>query len=143
MRTEELFTLVFVTGIAAGVFVVFQGLRQRTQQLEMQHRERLAMIERGQIPLAEPGRGSHHSGSGDTGNSRSLSVGIIVVGFGAALAMVIGIAGGNPEVGIGLGGAIAMLGGAFIVKSLVVRPASSSALPSRPAPPSGGSTQSE
>jgi hypothetical protein len=30
----------------AGVLIIFLGLRQRSQQLEMHHRERMAMIER-------------------------------------------------------------------------------------------------
>jgi hypothetical protein len=36
---------------------------------------------------------------------------------------IISIAGESPEVGIGVGGAIAVLGGAFIVHSVVTRPA--------------------
>lgn len=35
---------------------------------------------------------------------------------------VIGIAADTPEVGVGIGGAIVVLGAAFIVRSLVVRP---------------------
>ena len=35
---------------------------------------------------------------------------------------IISIASESPEVGIGVGGAIAIIGGAFIVRSLVVRP---------------------
>ena len=54
MQSEELFAIVFVLGMFAGVFIIFLGLRQRSQQLEMHHRERMAMIERGQIPLADP-----------------------------------------------------------------------------------------
>jgi hypothetical protein len=37
---------------------------------------------------------------------------------------IISIAAESPEVGIGVGGAVAILGGAFIVRSLIVRPAS-------------------
>jgi hypothetical protein len=104
------------------VFVIFLGLRQRSQQLEMQHRERMAMIERGQIPLTDP-EVLHVRRIPNVGpSSRSLSVGIIVVGLGLALATIISIAGESPEVGIGVGGAIAILGGAFIVRSILVRP---------------------
>ena len=35
---------------------------------------------------------------------------------------IISVAGESPEVGIGIGGAIAILGGAFIVRSILVRP---------------------
>lgn len=123
MNTEELFAMLFLVGMFSGVFIIYLGLRQRSQQLEMMHRERMAMIERGQIPLADPeairphGRALSHGPS-----SRSLSVGIIVVGIGLALMTIISIAGETPEVGVGVGGAIAVIGGAFIVRSIVVRP---------------------
>ena len=82
----------------------------------------MAMIERGQIPLADP-EVMHVRRIPNVGpSSRSLSVGIIVVGLGLALATIISIAGESPEAGVGIGGAIAILGGAFIVRSIVVRP---------------------
>jgi len=122
MQSEELFAMVFVVGMFAGVFIIFLGLRQRSQQLEMHHRERMAMIERGQIPLNDPPDHPRARGTASVSTSRSLSVGIIVVGLGLALTTIISIAGESPEIGIGVGGAIAILGGAFIVRSLIVRP---------------------
>ena len=118
--------MVFIIGMFAGVFIVYMGLRQRSQQIEMQHRERMAMIERGQIPLSEPTH-ARHSGERfgstyDVPSTRAMSIGIIVVGLGIALMTIISIAGESPEVGVGVGGAIAILGGAFIVRSFVVRP---------------------
>ena len=126
MQGEELFAMVFVLGMFAGVFIVYMGLRQRSQQIEMQHRERMAMIERGQIPLSEPAS-VRHSGERvavyhDVPSNRAMSLGIIVVGLGIALMTIISIAGESPEVGVGVGGAIAVLGGAFIVRSLLVKP---------------------
>jgi hypothetical protein len=137
MQSEELFAMVFILGIFAGVFIIFLGLRQRSQQLEMHHRERMAMIERGQIPLSEPPEYSRVRRASGAPASRSLSVGIIVVGLGLALATIISIAGENPEGGIGVGGAIAILGGAFIVRSLIVREDADTAAPlaGRPLPP--------
>ncbi len=120
MQQEELFAMVFIVGMFAGVFIIFLGLRQRSQQLEMLHRERMAMIERGQIPLSDPeGRRSFAPGGAQA--ARSLSIGIIVVGLGLALMTIISVAGQSPESGIGVGGAIAILGGAFIVRSMLVR----------------------
>jgi len=119
MLAEEMVMIVFVLGMFAGVFIIFLGLRQRSQQLEMLHRERMAMIERGQIPLSEPHESRGRRGAAPA--SRSLSVGIIVVGLGLALMTIISVAGDSPESGIGVGGAIAILGGAFIVRSLIVR----------------------
>jgi len=124
-----LFAIVFVFGMFAGVFIIFLGLRQRSQQLEMQHRERMAMIERGQIPLAEPAPGPRRVTSGAP-SSRSLSLGIIVVGLGLAIMTVIGIAAESPTIGIGIGGAVAILGAAFIVRSVLVTPSTPPATPS-------------
>lgn len=124
MHSDELFATVFVLGMFSGVFIIYMGLRQRSQQLEMHHRERMAMIERGQIPLEGESRGlpGHRAIGRYSASSRSLSFGIIVVGLGVALMTIIGVAGDSPEVGVGVGGAIAVLGAAFIVRSLVVRP---------------------
>jgi hypothetical protein len=135
MQAEEVFVFVFAVGMFSGVFIVYMGLRQRSQQLEMLHRERMAMIERGQIPLSEPSgvatAGRRFERTAPT--SRSLSLGIIVVGLGLALMTIIAIAGESPEVGVGVGGAIAILGAAFIVRSLLVPLASRPS--TAPAPP--------
>ena len=143
MEVEELFALIFVIGMFSGVFIVFMGLRQRSQQLEMRHRERMAMIERGQIPLTEPsGTGSYPAHRPDPSavrSSRSLSLGIIVVGIGLALMTIIGIAGDSIEIGIGVGGAVAILGGAFIVRSLVASGTSATPRSVPPLPPARSS----
>lgn len=132
MQAEELFATVFVLAMFAGVLIVFLGLRQRSLQLEMRHRERMAMIERGQIPLEEKtavALGQRAGSRSAAASSRSLSFGIIAVGLGVALMTIIGIAGDSAEVGVGVGGAVAVIGAAFIVRSLVVRPDAPAAEP--------------
>jgi hypothetical protein len=124
MQYEELFAMVFVVGMFAGVFIIYMGLRQRSQQLEFDHRERMAMIERGQIPLVAPTGTPQRLAGSSAPSARFLSLGITIVGLGLALMTVISIAGESPESGIGVGGAIAILGGAFIVRSIMVRPES-------------------
>jgi hypothetical protein len=119
--SPELVALLFVIAMLSGVFIVYMGLRQRGMQQEMEHRERMAMIEKGSIPT-EP-VSLRRVAPGYARSSRSLSGGIIVVGLGLALMTIISIAAESPQVGIGVGGAIAVLGGAFIVHSLVTRPA--------------------
>jgi hypothetical protein len=126
--------------LAAGLTVIFAALRYRTKVLELRHAERLAMIERGLLPSPEMS-GLDFEGPGPPQDAvvrgRSMSLGIVVVGFGIALTFLVGIAGGSLEAGIGLGGAIAILGGAFIVRSLVVHqpPPPPSSRPRPPAPP--------
>jgi len=122
MSSDEVFVLLFAMGMFSGVFIIYLGLRQRSQQLEMIHRERMAMIERGQIPLADSAEHRHAMAAPFVQSSRSLSVGIIVVGLGLALATIISVAAESPEAGIGVGGAVAILGAAFIVRAVVVKP---------------------
>jgi hypothetical protein len=119
MQIEELFAATFILGMFAGVFVIFLAMRQRSEILQMQHRERMAMIERGHVPT-EP---APHSGAGrvPAATSRSMSAGIMVIGFGLALMTIISVAAESPGVGIGIGGAVAILGTSFIVRSLVVK----------------------
>ena len=116
-----LIALIFVVGMFAGVCVIFLAMRGRSETLERQHRERMAMIERGHIPASEP--------QVSRASSRSMSLGIIIVGLGLALMSIISIAGGAPDVGVGIGGAIVIVGGAFVVRSLVVRSESPSSTP--------------
>lgn len=121
MEAEGLFALVFVIGMFSGLLIVFMGLRQRSQQLEMQHRERMAMIERGQIPLDPPLRRRTASRGDVTAGSRSISLGIVVIAVGLALMSIVGIAGESPSVGVGIGGAIMIVGGGFVAIGLVRR----------------------
>src|SRR5689334_22569485 len=98
MHTVGLFAVVFIFGMFGGVLIVFMGLRQRGQQLEMHHPERMAMIEKGQIPRADP-ETMHVRRVRVVGPaSMSLSIGIVVVGIGLALMTIISIAGESPEV---------------------------------------------
>lgn len=119
MDPEELIAIVFVMGMFAGVFVIFLAMRQRSELLQMHHRERMAMIERGQIPSVDSS-----TPRSALAQSRALSMGIIVIGMGLALMTVVSIAGGSPEAGVGVGGAIAIVGAAFVVRSQLVRPQS-------------------
>jgi hypothetical protein len=134
MEGDVLLAVMFIVAMFCGVFVIFLAMRQRSEALERFHRERMAMIERGQIPLANPpaGAGRMHAAS-----SRYLSIGIIIIGLGLGLMTLISIAAETPSVGVGLGGSIAILGAAFIVRSIVVRPAPESQnSPAAPPPPS-------
>jgi len=119
-----LFVILPLAAIAGGVTVVLAGLRHRAKMLELVHRERVAMIERGMMPsemnpiLAE----SYRLRDGGVHRGRSFSAGIIVVGFGLALMTVIAVAGSDVTTGIGIGGAIAIFGAAFIVRSVLTSP---------------------
>ncbi len=137
MDADVLMVFLSLATLLAGVVVIVAGLYYRVRMRELRHRERLALIEKGLVPAPEfDGSPRWQAGV----KQRSLSFGIIVVGLGFALMFLIGIAGGALDAGIGLGGAVVILGAAFIVRSLFAAPidtAPGTALPPiRPAPPS-------
>jgi phosphate/sulfate permease len=121
---EQLFALVFVMGMVAGVIVILMAMRQRSHLLEMQHRERMAMIERGMPPNDQPHRLHtlvRRPAAAGSGSTRSMTLGIVIVAVGLGLMSIVGIAAGTPDVGIGIGGAIMIVGTAFIINSIVSR----------------------
>ncbi len=107
--------------IVGGAGVILMAMYQRTKKLEMQHRERLAMIERGLVPAPETDPEQFEAAMSRPAVSRYTTLGIAILGVGFGLMLLIGIAGGAPETGIGVGGAIVVLGGAFIVNGYLQR----------------------
>ena len=76
------------------------------------------MIERGVTPPGD--LGGAYLERPAARSSRMLSLGIVIVGLGLGLAMLIGFASREPEIAVGVGGAIVVVGAAFIVTALVV-----------------------
>ena len=124
--------------VASGVFIIVRGLKHREQSLEMAHRERMAMIDKGLVPSPE-WNPAHAAWSGppspfiagrpDLGHAsassvRSTTLGIVVVAIGLGFMTLIGIAADAPGVAIGIGGAIAIVGLAFIAIGQMKRHAS-------------------
>ena len=135
MEDEAVVALVSVAMLIAGVVVIVVGLNYRARMRELRHKERLAMIEKGLLPPPE----FDLAPAGSAPASRSRSLGIIIVGLGFALMFLIGIAGGAVDAGIGVGGAIAIVGAAFIVRSIYGGPPASTRRP-EPPPASTGSS---
>jgi hypothetical protein len=131
-----LLNAIFIVG---GVGVILMAMHQRTKKFEMQHRERLAMIERGLAPSPETDPEQFEATFGRPGVSRYTTLGIAIVGIGMGLMLLIGVAGDAPEAGIGVGGAIAVLGAAFIVNGYLQRGGD----PGRSAGPRGRAAMSD
>ena len=132
MSGEEVSIALMSLGtLVAGVMVIMAGLNYRARIRELQHKERLAMIEKGLVPPPE----FEPAAPGSAPASRSRSLGIIIVGLGFALMFLIGIAGGAADSGVGVGGAVAILGAAFIVRSIYAAPSRPPSYPAAPAPP--------
>jgi hypothetical protein len=120
---EELVVLLFGMMILAGVAVLWMAMQSRRRIREMEHRERLAMIERGLIPPPEldpalfERRTGIAPGTETPAAARSRSIGVMMIGLGFGTMFLITFAGGAPGTGVGIGGAFAILGAAFYVNS--------------------------
>ena len=99
--------------IIGGVVVMVAGIRHASRQAEFQHMERLAMIERGMSPADPPPAERHRRSHG-----LKMSLGIMLCGLGLGLLVLITFAAGAAGAGFGVGGAIAMVGLAFIVSAM-------------------------
>ena len=126
MQSEEI--LVVVMGsfvIMAGVVVIWLAMQSRRHFREMEHRERLAMIERGLVPSPESDPQAFEraismtSRNDSQASSRARSAGVMMIALGFGFMFLLSFTAGEPGVGIGIGGAFAILGVAFFVNSML------------------------
>ena len=102
-----------VMTIFAGVALMMAAMNNRRKIREMEHRERLAMIERGVVPSPETNPAAFEAAAGFAPPSkdevehhqRYRTAGILLIGLGFGLMFIIGVAAGATEVGLGVGGA--------------------------------------
>jgi hypothetical protein len=123
---ETIVVIMGSLGILAGVAVIWMAMQSRRQIREMEHRERLAMIERGIVPAPEVDPAAfdrRFTGTRMTvspGAVRARSAGVIMIAMGLAFMFMISFAAGAPGAGIGIGGAFALVGAGFFVNSLLM-----------------------
>jgi len=109
--------------IVAGVVLMIAAMNNRRKMRELEHRERLAMIERGVVPSPETDPAAFEAAAGfpdgskddDDRSQRYRTAGVMLIGFGFGLIFVIGVAARAPEVGWGIGGAWISLGAASLL----------------------------
>jgi hypothetical protein len=125
--TAERVAVILVSGavLLSGValLAMMMWARQRLQELAI--RERIALIERGLVPSPETDpAGFERLMSArrpiNAAGARYQSAGVLIMGLGTALAVLLSFAAGTVNVGVGLGGAVAIVGlAAFINGSLM------------------------
>lgn len=128
MREEDAVVLILGLFILAGDGLMMGVVFNRRKMREMEHRERLAMIERGLMPSPEldPVRFEAVAGFASPGDAaaadrnaatavRYRTAGVLLIGLGLGLMTLITFTAGAPEVGIGVGGAWAILGAASLL----------------------------
>jgi len=115
--------LFLVMTIVAGVVLMIAAMNNRRRIREMEHRERLAMIERGVVPSPETDPAGFEAAAGFTDSSKAAegqtqrfrTAGVMLIGLGLGLMFVIGVAAREPEVGFGIGAAWISLGAACLL----------------------------
>jgi predicted cobalt transporter CbtA len=118
--------VVFSMIIMAGVALMIAAMYNRRGLREMEHRERLAMIERGLMPSPESDPGGFESAAGFSSTAESAAgvryrtAGVLMIGVGLALTMLISFSAGNASVGFGVGGSFAVLGAASLLNYFLI-----------------------
>ena len=121
------FMIPIVAIVCTFAFVIVLTLsKARVRELEV--RERIAMIERGLVPPPEVDpRGfdramDRYERYRHRSPGRHRRAGITLMGVGFGLVMLIGVAGGSMNEGIGVGGFLVIMGFAFFINSLFDHP---------------------
>jgi len=126
--SDWIWVLVPLTAIAGAFGTAIAATMARARVKELQIRERIAMIEKGLMPPPEVDpRGfdramdMYDRVQWSTSSARHRRAGIVLLAIGIGLFLMIGIAGAEPNAGIGVGGFIGVLGLAFLINSLFER----------------------
>lgn len=127
MREEDAMAVIMTTFILVGAALMWSAIVNRRRVREMEHRERLAMIERGLVPAPEvdplgfeaavgltPARDAADRSTMATA-VRYRTAGVLMIGLGLGLMILITFTAGEPGVGVGVGGAWAVLGAASLL----------------------------
>jgi hypothetical protein len=123
---EAIVVMMSSLGILAGVAVIWMAMQSRRQIREMEHRERLAMIERGLVPAPEVDPGAFERKLGGArvlrspGAVRHRSSGVVMITLGLAFMSVLSFTAGEPGVGIGIGGAFVLVGAGFLLNAHLI-----------------------
>jgi len=122
VRESDVILIVISMVIFAGVGVLWLAMASRRAFREMEHRERLAMIQRGLVPSPESdplGFEMHvEPFTGDALKAeRWRTAGILIIGLGLALIVLLTFTARDFSIGLGVGGAFVVLGAAFLLSS--------------------------
>jgi hypothetical protein len=120
---QEVVLTIMTVIVFAALAVLWMAMNSRRAVREMEHRERLAMIQRGLVPAPESDPlgfetavGAFNDGS--LKNERWRTAGTLTIGLGLALMILLTFSADQFAVGFGVGGAFAALGAAILINSL-------------------------
>ena len=117
--TDWLFAMLPLVGLIGVLSLTAHWISARRTLRELEIKERVALIEKGLSPPPElmPTGSVDEVHSPATRADRYRTAGILFVGLGLALMLLLGAAANIPQIGVGVGGAIALLGAALIAIS--------------------------
>ena len=140
---------VFSLMIFAGVAVLWMAMSNRRALREMEHRERIALIQSGIVPAPEADplafETQFEPSSSLSRKDRWRTAGTLTVGLGMALLVLLSFT-GNGDIGFAVGGAFVVLGLSFLLNGTLLSPTptavrpmvrrTSTGTPTPPNPPS-------
>ena len=118
--------LVLVIFVLGGVALMITAMNNRRRLIEIVHRERVAMIERGLVPAPEMDPAGFEAGAGLASRrgaqpgERYRTAGVIMIGMGLGLMVLLTFAAGAADIGVGVGGAWAVVGAALLLNYFLV-----------------------
>jgi hypothetical protein len=123
VREEEVVIVFMSVIVFAGLGVLWMAMTSRRAVREMEHRERLAMIQRGLVPAPESDPLGFEAAVGpfDEHSLRSerwRTAGTLTIGLGLALATLLTFTADEFGIGFGIGGAFVILGAAILLNGL-------------------------
>jgi hypothetical protein len=116
---EEVVLTAITIVVFAALGVLWMAMANRRAVREMEHRERLAMIQRGLLPSPESDPAGFEEGveafsGAGLKSERWRTAGTLMIGLGIALMILLTFSAGQFAVGLGVGGAFATLGAAIL-----------------------------
>jgi hypothetical protein len=121
------FLIPIIGTICTFAYIIILTLsKARVRELEV--RERIALIERGLVPPPEVDprgfdRAMHrYDRTHSRSSGRHRRAGVVLMGIGFGLVMLISVAGGAMNEGIGVGGFFVIMGIAFFINGLFDHP---------------------
>ena len=125
MNAEFSAVLIISLMVLSGVGLMIAAMMNRRRFREMEHRERLAMIERGVLPSPESDpigfeSGARFASTESDAGVRYRTAGVLMIGFGLGLLVLLTATADEPGMGVGLGGAFTMLGAASLLNYFLI-----------------------
>ena len=123
MSEQEVVLMAITIVVFASLGVLWMAMVNRRAVREMEHRERLAMIQRGLLPSPESDplgfeEGVEAFSGAGLKSERWRTAGTLTVGLGVALMILLTFSAGEFAVGFGVGGAFVALGAAILFNGM-------------------------